>query len=271
MSLLTEFDDYRDYVVARIRQMPRKGHGMRSRLARGVGCQPAFFSQVLKKRAHLSLEQTEALCAELSLKGKEADFFLLLHQKQRAGTKGLRDYFATKLDELKKASELSQMKRSTRLLSKRLSAKEQALYFSEWQYSAIHSALKINLGQTVSEVSGALGLPVKQCQEAVNLLLELGLAVEKRGKVFLGPNSVRLDSRSPLHAKHHRNWRLMALQSMSKERQQEFHYSSLLSFNERDFSKFQKLLEKGLKNVEGAQAKGRTKKLAALNVDLILL
>ena len=57
MKQIFDYRDYRDFVNEFISEQPIRGHGVRSRMAKAMGCQLAYFSQVLHRKAHLSLDQ----------------------------------------------------------------------------------------------------------------------------------------------------------------------------------------------------------------------
>src|SRR5258708_7490388 len=93
-----DYIDYKQYLADTIRKLPLKGHGFRSRMARAAGCRVAFISQVLNGRLHLSLEQAEAINVLLEHPSDEGDFFLLLIQYGRAGSRALQERLKSQID-----------------------------------------------------------------------------------------------------------------------------------------------------------------------------
>src|SRR4051812_24339907 len=89
-------DDYIIHLTAALAE--GSGRGGRAELARFLGCQASFVSQVLTRRAHLSREQSIKVADYLDLAGDERRFFMLLVDYQRAGTPQLRAFYREELD-----------------------------------------------------------------------------------------------------------------------------------------------------------------------------
>ena len=94
LKAIFEYTDYKAFLESWIASRPQGGRGIKSKMAQAMRCQLAYLSQVLNGPAHLSLEQAEALNGILDHSHEEGDFFLLLLQRARAGTPGLRKHFA---------------------------------------------------------------------------------------------------------------------------------------------------------------------------------
>ena len=97
---LFEYSSYKDFITSKVG--PRNGRkGVRGAIARALGCQPTYISQILYAKAHLSLEQAEALTKFFGLTTDEAHFFLLLVQRERAGTQNLKTYFNGQIERVR--------------------------------------------------------------------------------------------------------------------------------------------------------------------------
>ena len=96
---------YKEYLKARLAQMPRKGWGARGKLAKAIPCQVGYVSQVLNGEAHFSLEQCYAINNYLAHSEEEGHFFLLLTQLGRAESHPIREYFQKQIDELNRLVE----------------------------------------------------------------------------------------------------------------------------------------------------------------------
>ena len=59
--MIFDFKDYKLYLAKVEERRPLKGRGFRAELARIMGCQTAYVSQVLNGRANFSLEQAQAV------------------------------------------------------------------------------------------------------------------------------------------------------------------------------------------------------------------
>src|SRR4051812_16967808 len=92
-----DFDQYKSFISAWIAAQPNNGHGSKASIAREAQCQTAYISQVVLGNANLSLEQAERLSGLFQLTDDETEYFLLLLQKDRAGTERLRRHFSKQL------------------------------------------------------------------------------------------------------------------------------------------------------------------------------
>src|SRR5688572_9967700 len=98
-----DFDDYKGFVLAFENRVAPLQRGFRTRLAEGIGCQPAFVSQVLGGAAHFSLEQALKAATYFQLPKDEAKFFVTLVEYGRSGDKELRAFFFEQLQEMRQA------------------------------------------------------------------------------------------------------------------------------------------------------------------------
>src|SRR5437660_270087 len=99
---LFEYRDYKAYLRDLLSQMPAQGYGVRSKLAQALRCQVAYVSQVFNKEIHFSLEQAEELNRFFGHSHEESDYFLLLVQSARAGTRALKDRIQAQLEQRRK-------------------------------------------------------------------------------------------------------------------------------------------------------------------------
>ncbi|WP_413587062.1 TIGR02147 family protein [Bdellovibrio sp. HCB274] len=241
-----EYSHYRSYLRMRLESAGRRGS--KAQIATEMGVQATYVSQVLQENAHLSLEQAEAANVFLNHTSQESHFFLLLVQKDRAGTKSLRDYFQTQLDEILK----TRMVLTERLgKSTQLDEKDRSWYYSSWIPSAIHIATTIPTLRTVGDLAKAMQLSSEKVMETLERLENIGL-VRKEGLQFLpGEQQIRIGKDSHYILKHHTNWRLQAMQSLEHENLKELHYSAVVSLSAKDVDKIKDLLLESLKaNVE---------------------
>ena len=94
-----EFDDYKAYLKHFSARRPKGGRGFRAEIARCASCQTAYVSQVLNSNANFSLEQAQALNKLLLHNKEEGQYFLLLVQFHRAGSRDLRSHFQDLINE----------------------------------------------------------------------------------------------------------------------------------------------------------------------------
>jgi len=231
--------DYRSYIRDLAKQ---RGRGARAEWAEAMGVQKGYLTQVLKDRAHISLEQADRLAAYLGLNDGEKDYLLLLLQKERSGTPSLESHFQKKLAEVRD-KQLSVRKRFHE--DHKLSLRDQMLFYSNWHYAAIHIALGISTLRTPEEIGNALKIPITTVRETLKFFLSCGLAEEAQNGHYLPlTNQSFLSGESPLIQRHHLNWRLKALQNLERNRTDEIHYSAVVSLSRTDCENLQrKLLE----------------------------
>lgn len=262
-----EFTHYKIYLEAKTGASGTR-KGVKAAMAKVVNCQPTYISQVLHGNAHLSLEQAEVLNGFFSHSHDEGIFFLLLVQKDRAGTKNLRNFFQEQIEEVLK---------KRLVLTKRLGAKEtlsevhQATYYSSWIYAALHIALTIPELRTRDALSGYFNLPVRRITEALDFLISTGLirATEKGYEVTSA--QIRLGNDSKNILKHHTNWRLQAAESLDREQLTDMHYSGVVSLSRVDVVKIKNILLEAVKESQVLIKDSKEEELCAVAIDFFSL
>ncbi len=228
-SLLSH-TDYKAYVNQRLDSDPR-GRGSRAALAKAIHCQSAYVSSVLRGSAHFTPEQGEAINEHFGHSEAESDYFLLLLQCQRAGTEALRVRLRRQMQRVQE----SRFDLKRRLsVSQALSKEDQATYYSEWYYAAIHALSSVPGFGSVSVIATRLKLEPSRVAEAVEFLVGVGLMAKGKGGLKIGQARIHLGSESPLISKHHQNWRLQAMQRFSRRTAEDLHYSSVITLSGKD-------------------------------------
>jgi hypothetical protein len=194
----------------------------------------------------LSLEQASDLSEYMGLGAQEARFFLLLLQRERAGTKLLKKHFEMQIQEILEARTLLRNRLGA---SQTLEAKEQATYYSSWLYAAAHMAISLPHFQTRDALAKKLGIPLSRTAEILAFLTSVGLAIEEGGRFQPGTASIYLPENSPLVSKHHGNWRMQALCSMDDPHLHDLHYSSVATLNQKDLPKVRAILVKAIEEI----------------------
>ena len=240
LDLVYDFSDYKSFLRSRVGPSNSR-RGVKIAISKALKCQPTYVSQVINGGSHFSLEQGEVLSGFFGFTTDEKHYFLLLIQFARAGTKALEQYFKLQLDEL----------RNRRLiLTKRLGSgtliqkEEQFVYYSTWQYAAIHMALTIPSLNTAKKIAEHYGISLKRTAEVLEFLCKSGLA-KREGTFFqVGISQIRLGNDSPNILKHHTNWRMRAVESLDRESLKDLHYSAVVTLSQKDVVKIKdKLLE----------------------------
>jgi plasmid maintenance system antidote protein VapI len=87
----------RNFYQSRRFVIPR---GVRSKLAQSLQCQTSHISQVLSGRSEFTLEQAEQVSTYIGHSKEETEYFLLLVQVARSGTRALQKIYS---DQIQKA------------------------------------------------------------------------------------------------------------------------------------------------------------------------
>ncbi len=87
---LFDYMNYKEYLLSWIASRPKKGRGTRASLAQFIRSPISHISQVLKGTSDFTPEQAEEVNEFLGHTTEQAEYFLLLVQLERAGTKKLK-------------------------------------------------------------------------------------------------------------------------------------------------------------------------------------
>jgi uncharacterized protein (TIGR02147 family) len=259
------FTDIRSLLKTFISELPRKGRGEGTKIARRLGVSTTLVSQVLAGDKHFTPEQTRILCEHLGLSGGEADYLMFLGQMDRAGTQELRRYWKSKLEELRKRGQ----KVSNRVKAKRvLDDRERAVFYSNPLYSAIRLFTSVGTeGKSLAEICERFEISHGKAAEIVNFLVECGLCVEKRDRFSMGAQSTHLEQGSPHLLKHHSNWRIRALRQSEDLLESELMYTAPVSLSRADFAALREEMVEFIKKVLAKVHASPAEEIACFNLD----
>ncbi len=259
-----DFKSYKEYLKAWIGQQPHNGHGSKSVIAKYTQCNPAYVTQVLNGNAHFSLEQIEKLKPILALDEDEFDFFVLLVERERAGTTTLNKYFTLKIEKVLQArKQIKNRVKNEDLLSEEVQVK----YYSSWLNMAVHMALTIPSFQSISSVAYQLGTSERSVKDTVDFLLKYGIIAEIKTGYRIGTKRFHLSHDSPLISKHHSNWRLQVLKSLDQKKEDNLHYSSVISISQNDYAKIRNDLLGAIENAKAIVKDSPEETLVSFCVD----
>ena len=262
-----ECSDYREYLRSKVGG-PTQKKGIKSAIARALACQPAYITHVLKGQANVSIEQAEAINIFFAHTKDEAQVFLLLVLRDRAGTHTLKANFQEQINAIS-ASRLILTKR----LGQRntLSEEQRSVFYSVWYFLAAQIGLTIPSWRTHDALAKRLGLSSSRVAEALQFLCEAGL-VEKKGSQFIPQESqIRIGKDSHHILKHHTNWRIKAMESLENETPEDLHYSGVVSLSEKDVIRIKNLLLEQLKENLKIISDSKEERLFGLNIDFFNL
>ncbi len=262
-----DFNDYKSYLEAKAgRSGTRKG--IKAAMAKALNCQPTYISQIIHNKAHLSLEQADELNHFFGHSQDESFFFMLLVQKDRSGTKKLKEFFQKQID----AATERRLNLSKRLGSKTvLSEIHQSTYYSSWIYAALHIAVTIPELRTREALSQYFKLPIKRITEALDFLVLIEL-VEHTSQGYQATNSqIRLGNDSKNIIKHHTNWRLQAAESLDREEVTDLHYSGVVSLSQKDVLKIKNILLEAVRESQSVIKESKEEEIFAIGMDFFTL
>jgi hypothetical protein len=97
------------------------------------------------------------------------------------------------------------------------------------------------LATTNSEqLAQRLALPVQRVNDILNFLIQTGLSTQKNGVMKLGPTKTIVDNSSPHLQRHHMNWRVKALESVSRPSDSNQFYTAPMTIRKADAEKLRK-------------------------------
>jgi uncharacterized protein (TIGR02147 family) len=264
-----EFKNYKLYLKYIEGRRPRKGRGFRAELARTMRCQTAYVSQVLNSGANFSLEQAHTLNKFLLHSREESRFFLLLVEYIRAGSKDLQTHFL----ELMNEQIQQQLNLKERFKIKEvISPEDQATYYSDWSYAAIHIAVTVSKLTSSDNLADYFQLPKIKVQKVLKFLLATGLIAEKNPHEYMiGTSRIHLGADSPLISKHHTNWRIQAINSLDRQIENDLHYTSVVSVSHEDILEIKARLVKEIDAYNAIVKPSKEETMCCLALDFFSL
>lgn len=240
---------YGSYVAYLKEVFPTSGpeRGRRSALVKYLGCQTSFISQVLGGRAHLAMEHAIKVAEFLRLSAQETDYFITLVQKDRAGSKALRDYFEDQLDVKKKNA---QTIRAQVMVEDVPSEYEQYIYYSSWIYAACHILCALPEYRDRNKLRSYLGIEASMFEQCIDFLKKASFIEEDESGLSIKRFRVHVDAKSPMIDKHHVNWRIKAIEQIEKRNPEDFHFSGIYGIARKDAKVIHDILLNQLKTIE---------------------
>lgn len=261
---LFEFDNYKTYVMERIRAMPNRGRGEFKRMAHHLRVHSTLISHVFGGGdAELTYEQAAELIAYLGLNDFEGEYFLALVQRARSGSSSLSRILDRRISQLREQS-AKVVKRIKP--AKELDEKDKALFYSEWFFSGVRLLSAIPGFQDVDHIATRLGLSKKDVSRVVEFLVEAGLCEMKEG---LRPaiQSTHVSSDSPLAGRHHKNWRLKAMEGYSRLQNSELAFTMPVTLSESDVIKVKQSILQFIQQTDKLFDESPPEKLFCLGID----
>lgn len=243
METLLQFKDYRAYLRHTFDEAGKRS-GAKKKAAAALEVHTTFISQVLGEQCSLSPEQADRMNAHLGHSEDEADYFLTLVLRDRAGSPSLRRRYDKQLLQIRERSQ--QVHRKLEKTSLVLE-ENQRQFYSTYLHSAIHVLVSIEKYNSVEALSSALGLPRSRIHEAVHFMLSIGVIQNQGGHLSPGKAHIHLPPDSKYLGQHHLNWRLQMIDRLLQAKPDEIHYSAVISLSHADVEKIKESLLNNLR------------------------
>jgi uncharacterized protein (TIGR02147 family) len=265
MISVYDFDNYISFLGALVKQREMKGK-TRSQLATAMGCQAAYFSQVLKGKVDLTEDHLAKLGDYISFSRLETEYLLLLLRVQKAGTDTLREHLRHQASKLVRQSR----KVESRLGSTQVYDNEDMknYYSSSWQASVIHIATAIESLRTVSSIAQKLFLPESVVEYHLNQLDKYQLVIFENGKWKYNGNSIHFPSGSSQNAQFQMTRRIMAINSMSLPNSEDIHYSVVFASTTKMYGKIRERLLKLIAEMHSEVEPTPSEEIFSVSIDL---
>lgn len=255
---ILQFEDYKAYIRQQI------GHGSSKIMARYLDVNASMISQILAGPKDFTLEQGEKLLSFFNLKNIEAEYFLILIQIERAGTKGLKEFYKRRADQLR--TQANQVKRHIQV-DRDLTAEEKSKFYSSWIYSAIQIFTSLEGGKNFEEISEVFRVERGRLLEVMEFLVEKNLCSLDSNIYRPGVQSTHIEKGSPFLIQHHNNWRVKALEKAESLQDQELMFTANISLSHGDFLKLRDHLLSSIREFMEVVKPSPPELVANLNID----
>lgn len=258
------FDDYRAFTRSFMEGLPGKGRGQVNKMADYLGVNSTLISQILTYRRDFSLEQAEMLCEYFGLSQLEAEYFMLLVEKERAGTQRLKDFFHRKIVKLKKESQEIKNRVPE---SKTLNDQERAIFYSSALYSSIRTFCSIGEGKSLEEICERFHVSREKATDVIQFLLGTGLLRQNKSLYAHGAQRTHLEQGSPYLPKHHANWRMKAIQRSEDLSASELMFTAPISIGRKEFELLKEDFLQLIQKVYSRVGETTPEEIACVNID----
>lgn len=264
MISIFDFREYSPFLRAYLKNQPKNGHGVLSRWADELRISTTLISLIVSGKKPLSLDLAVGLAAILGLAEKETDYFMLLSDWERAGSKLLRDILSKKIEVAQSASRLlkNRIEKANQLEGEAL-----AKYYSSWIYAGIRNLISTDPKMSVETLASRLAIPRARASDALEFLLQQNLVAREGGGIQLGSRVIYLSSDSALVNKHHHNWRIKGMQKMDSRDEREMFFTLPMSLSNEAATQLRKNLVDMIQELRKIALDSESETVRCLNID----
>jgi len=257
--------DYRKLIEESLKNRPSQAPLSYKKIAESLRVHTSQISQIMAGHRELTVEQAHELAALFDFTKTETDYFILLVQKERAGTASFKKYCEEKLKKIVEDSR----KLSQRFdHEKTLTDEEKSIFYSDTIYSSVRLFCSLKeKGMSMDEILERFELPKERLVQVLNFLIATGLLIQKNERYVLGISSTFLPGHSPFIQSHHRNWRLKALQEFPRITEEEMMFTAPMSISRKDFAEIRETLAQLIGKLSAKIKDSPAEDIACLNLD----
>ena len=239
--------------------------GKISEFAKKLNCQPSYLSQVISGNVHLSLEHAAAISRFVEWNKEETRYFVLLVQRDRAGSKELEKIFQAEIDEIGKRNKLIKNRINVK---QGINIEDQTRYYSSWLYAAVHVLITIPELADRNQIQEFLKLSRADFEPILSALVAMGLVEIDGNKLKAGKARIHLPGNSAQISKHQTNWKLRAIESCNRLRESDLHYSGVISVSKTDYEKIREIVLQSTVQIEQILRATKPEVPCVLNLDV---
>ena len=263
-----EFIDYKAYILKKISQLPSRGRGEITRIAKALNIHTTMVTHILKEKYQLTMEQSLKLAKYFGFNELETEYLITLVQWARAGDKPTKDFFLTKINELKNKA----LNLTNRLAIKnQLNESDRAYYYSNYTYSFVRLLTAIDRFQTAENIAEEIQLPIVKVRQILDFLLSRGLCTEENNKIKYKSLPTYLEASSPLVSLHHKNWRQKAQENFEQIRDQDLIFTFPTVISDSDAERIREKLIQVIEDIKKISDPSASNELYTLNIDWMKL
>ena len=255
--------DYKEFTNEWIKIQKKAGHGQLRKMSLHLNVNSVIMTQVFRGDRDLTLEQAFKLCSYIGLDEGEKEYFLLLVQKNRAGTVDLEIFLERQIQELRDKS----LQLKNRINHEQLSDESKARFYSQWYYSGIRQSFSLPSIQSIDDVAEKFRLKREIVVKVVEFLLKNNLLIKEGIEIKSGPQVTHIGAETSFVTNHHKNWRLKAIDSMGTYNPESFHYTGPMSLSQELTKEIHDNLVHFIKKNTDKIKKSENETLRCLNID----
>lgn len=256
--------DFREVIRMNLSQGQKRGAN--ARLAAAIGIHTTTLSQVLNGSKPLSLEHAALICDYFAFSDSETEYFLLLVQLARAGNTALEKKIRNQIDKIRR--EARNLAKSLRSQSE-LGFEDQAIFYSDWRYSAIRILCSIDEYRSIDAIAEKLSLTRPEVKVRADFLVRVGLCSYDKGLLKPGPSYTHLPSDSPLISKLHGNIRVKSMDHHARLQDSDLVYSAFMAVSTDDVEKIRSVLKSAVERVNRIRENSGSESMQLLAIDWI--